>query len=119
MKPGTKATALSGVLLTKKTKPAPRSTEASLVRELEKRGIGRPSTYAAIIDTIASRGYVKTEKRFLVPTPLGEKVVDALRGNFSFVEYEFTRTMLQVPPGTKNKMQGANVYGCDKLRCAR
>lgn len=95
MKPGTKATALSGALLTKKTKPAPRFTEASLVRELEKRGIGRPSTYAAIIDTIASRGYVKTEKRFLVPTPLGEKVVDALSGNFSFVEYEFTRTMEQ------------------------
>ncbi len=65
------------------------------MRELEKRGIGRPSTYAAIIDTIASRGYVKTEKRFLMPTPLGEKVVDALSGNFSFVEYEFTRTMEQ------------------------
>ena len=95
MKPGTKATALSGALLTKKTKPAPRFTEASLIRELEKRGIGRPSTYAAIIDTIASRGYVKTEKRFLVPTPLGEKVVDTLRGNFAFVEYAFTKGMEQ------------------------
>lgn len=95
MKPGTKATALSGALLTKKTKPAPRFTEASLIRELEKRGIGRPSTYAAILDTIASRGYVKTEKRFLVPTPLGVMVVDGLHGNFSFVEYEFTRTMEQ------------------------
>ena len=95
MKPGTKATALSGALLTKKTKPAPRFTEASLVRELEKRGIGRPSTYAAILDTIQQHGYVKTEKRFLVPTPLGEKVVGILRGHFSFVEYEFTRNMEQ------------------------
>ncbi|MDL2315599.1 type I DNA topoisomerase [Desulfovibrio sp. OttesenSCG-928-A18] len=95
MKPGTSPTALSGTVLTKKTKPAARFTEASLIRELEKRGIGRPSTYAAILDTIMNRGYVKTEKRFLVPTPLGVMVVDGLRGNFSFVEYEFTRTMEQ------------------------
>ena len=95
MKPGTKATALSGNLQTKKTKPAPRFTEASLVRELEKRGIGRPSTYAAIIDTITTREYVKTEKRFLVPTPLGEKVVDGLRGHFAFADYEFTKKMEQ------------------------
>ena len=95
MKPGTCPTALSGVVLTKKTKPVARYTEASLVRELEKRGIGRPSTYAAILDTIMSRGYVKTEKRNLIPTPLGVVVVDSLCGNFSFVEYEFTRTMEQ------------------------
>lgn len=95
MKPGTSPTALSGAVLTKKTKPAPRYTEASLVRELEKLGIGRPSTYAAILDTIMSRGYVKTEKRNLVPTPLGAVVVDSLCGNFSFVEYEFTRNMEQ------------------------
>lgn len=95
MKPGTRPTALTGTVLTKKTKPAARFTEASLVRELEKRGIGRPSTYAAILDTIMSRSYVKTEKRFLAPTPLGVMVVDSLRGNFSFVEYEFTRTMEQ------------------------
>lgn len=95
MKPGTKATALTGTVTTKKTKPAARFTEASLIRELEKRGIGRPSTYAAIIDTISSRGYVTTEKRFLVPTPLGEKVVSGLCGHFSFIEYEFTRKMEQ------------------------
>lgn len=95
MKPGTRPTALTGAVVTKKTKPAARFTEASLVRELEKRGIGRPSTYAAILDTIMARSYVKTEKRFLVPTPLGVMVVDGLRGNFSFVEYEFTRTMEQ------------------------
>jgi len=95
MKPGTQATALSGAVLTHKTKPASRFTEASLIRELEKRGIGRPSTYAAIIDTISSRNYVTTEKRFLVPTLLGEKVVSGLCGHFSFIEYDFTRTMEQ------------------------
>ena len=95
MKPGSVATALTSTVLTKKTKPAARFTEASLVRELEKRGIGRPSTYAAILDTIMSRGYVKTDKRNLVPTPLGETVVDALRGKFSFADYEFTRSMEQ------------------------
>lgn len=95
MKPGTRLTALAGTVLTKKTKPAARFTEASLVRELEKRGIGRPSTYAAILDTIMSRGYVKTEKCFLVPTPVGVMVVDGLQGNFTFIEYEFTRTMEQ------------------------
>ncbi|MGX7949518.1 type I DNA topoisomerase [Oleidesulfovibrio alaskensis] len=95
MKPGTKATALTGTATTKKTKPAARFTEASLIRELEKRGIGRPSTYAAIIDTISSRKYVTTEKRFLVPTPLGEKIVSGLCGHFSFIEYDFTRNMEQ------------------------
>lgn len=95
MKPGTKATALTGTVTTKKTKPAARFTEASLIRELEKRGIGRPSTYAAIIDTISSRKYVTTEKRFLVPTPLGEKIVSGLCGHFSFIEYDFTRNMEQ------------------------
>ena len=95
MKPGTRPTALSGAVLTKKTKPAPRFTEASLVRELERCGIGRPSTYAAILDTIMSRGYVKTEKRFLVPTPLGVMVVDRLCWHFAFMDYEFTRNMEQ------------------------
>jgi DNA topoisomerase-1 len=95
LKPGSGLTALSGAVLTKKTKPAPRYPEAALVRELEKRGIGRPSTYAAILDTIAKRGYVATEKRFIVPTPLGEKVIEALAGRFAFSEYAFTRDMEQ------------------------
>ena len=95
MKPSTKATALAGTVTTKKTKPAARFTEASLIRELEKRGIGRPSTFAAIIETISSRKYVTTEKRFLVPAPLGEKIVSGLCGHFSFIEYDFTRTMEQ------------------------
>ena len=65
------------------------------IRELEKRGIGRPSTYAAIIDTISSRKYVITEKRFLVPTALGEKIVFGLYGHFVFIKYDFARNMEQ------------------------
>jgi DNA topoisomerase-1 len=95
MKPGSKALALSGKLLTKKTKPAPRYTDAALVRELEKRGIGRPSTYAAILDTIQARGYVGLEKRQIVPTALGEKVIDALAGRFTFADFDFTSGMEQ------------------------
>ncbi len=82
-----------GKVLTKKTKPPTRFSEASLVRELENRGIGRPATFAAIVDTIMQREYVRVKKRFLVPTPVGEQVVDLLTGAFSFLDYEFTRGM--------------------------
>ena len=90
---GQSITAASGKVLTKKTKPPTRFSEASLVRELENRGIGRPATFAAIVDTIMSREYVRVEKRFLVPTPVGEQVVDLLSGAFSFLDYEFTKGM--------------------------
>ena len=90
---GQNVTASDGKLLTKKTKPPTRFSEASLVRELENRGIGRPATFAAIVDTIMHREYVRVEKRQLVPTPLGEKVVDLLTGAFSFLDYEFTKAM--------------------------
>jgi DNA topoisomerase-1 len=56
------------------TQPPPRFSEASLVRELEKLGIGRPSTYAQIISTIQDRGYVEAEKGRFTPTPLGDTV---------------------------------------------
>lgn len=90
---GASLTAAGGKVLTKKTKPPTRFSEASLVRELENRGIGRPATFAAIVDTIMQREYVRVEKRFLVPTPVGEQVVDLLTGAFSFLDYEFTRGM--------------------------
>ncbi|MBD8896178.1 type I DNA topoisomerase [Desulfovibrio desulfuricans] len=90
---GQSITVASGKVLTKKTKPPTRFSEASLVRELENRGIGRPATFAAIVDTIMSREYVRVEKRFLVPTPVGEQVVDLLSGAFSFLDYEFTKGM--------------------------
>jgi len=60
------------------TEPPPRYTEATLVGELEDKGIGRPSTYAAIISTIVEREYVKKEQGRFTPTLLGEKVSDLL-----------------------------------------
>jgi DNA topoisomerase-1 len=64
------------------TEPPPRFSEASLVRELEKRGIGRPSTFASILATLDARDYVTKEKGRLVPTPLGFTVTDLLVGRF-------------------------------------
>ena len=90
---GASITAADGKLLNKKTKPPARFSEASLVRELENKGIGRPATFADIVDTIMKREYVRVEKRNLVPTPLGEQVVDLLAGAFTFLDYDFTRTM--------------------------
>jgi DNA topoisomerase-1 len=64
------------------TKPPPRFSEASLVRELEKRGIGRPSTYATIISTLQTRGYVQKEKGQLLPQEVGRWVNKMLVENF-------------------------------------
>jgi DNA topoisomerase I len=76
------------------TKPAPRYTEASLVKELEKRGIGRPSTYASIISTIQERGYVKLENRRFYALKMGDIVTDRLQENFSeLMDYDFTANM--------------------------
>ncbi|MBN1618812.1 type I DNA topoisomerase [Candidatus Dojkabacteria bacterium] len=73
------------------TKPRARFTEASLVKVLEKYGIGRPSTYATIISTIQARGYVKKDGRFLYPTDTGCVVNDFLVKYFSrIVDYDFT-----------------------------
>ena len=73
------------------TKPPARFTEASLVKELEKRGIGRPSTYAAIISTIQERGYVKLDNRRLFAEKMGEIVTDRLDENFNnLMNYAFT-----------------------------
>lgn len=76
------------------TKPPARYTEASLVKELERRGIGRPSTFAAMVALINDRGYVRREKRVLLPTPLGFTVCDALVAAFSeLFDYGFTAKM--------------------------
>jgi DNA topoisomerase I len=73
------------------TKPPPRYTEASLVRELEKRGIGRPSTYAAIISTIQDRGYVTLRNRRFHAEKIGELVTDRLMEQFQhLMDYGFT-----------------------------
>ncbi len=76
------------------TEPPPRYTEASLVKALEEKGIGRPSTYAATISTIVDRGYVKVQDRRLRPELVGEIVTDLLVGHFGdFVDLDFTARM--------------------------
>ncbi len=65
------------------TEPPPRFSEATLIRELEGNGIGRPSTYASIVNTIQQRKYVDKEKGKLVPTELGFQVTDFLVGNLN------------------------------------
>ncbi len=76
------------------TQPPPRYTEASLVRTLEDRGIGRPSTYAPTIETIKTRGYVRAVDRRLHPTELGILVNDLLVEHFGDVmDYDFTATL--------------------------
>ncbi|MYN66860.1 MAG: type I DNA topoisomerase [Acidobacteria bacterium] len=78
------------------TKPPPRYSEASLVRELEKRGIGRPSTYASIISTIQDRGYVTLNKRRFYAEKIGEIVTDRLVESFAdLLDYSFTAGMEQ------------------------
>ncbi|MGL5584398.1 type I DNA topoisomerase, partial [Plesiomonas sp.] len=73
------------------TKPPARFSEASLVKELEKRGIGRPSTYATIISTIQDRGYVRVENRRFYAEKMGEIVSDRLEENFTkLMSYDFT-----------------------------
>ena len=76
------------------TKPPPRYSEASLVKELEKRGIGRPSTYASIISTIQDRGYVKVESRRFFAEKMGEIVTKRLVGSFEeLMNFDFTAEM--------------------------
>jgi len=76
------------------TQPLPRYTEASLVKELEEKGIGRPSTYAQILSTVQKRGYVQRDRGSLSPTDLGEVVTDLLVEAFPDVlEVEFTAQM--------------------------
>ncbi len=76
------------------TQPPARYNDASLVKELEKRGIGRPSTYASIIEVLVTRRYVSREKRNFVPSEIGTTVIDFLVKYFeSIVDYDFTASM--------------------------
>jgi len=78
----------------KQTAPPSRYTEAGLVKELEKRGIGRPSTYASIIKTIVERGYVEKQGRTLFPTDTGDVVSSFLEGHFKkYISDSFTAEM--------------------------
>src|SRR5690606_19056307 len=76
------------------TQPPSRYSEAGLVKELEKRGIGRPSTYASIIKTLEDREYVTKESRNLRPTDTGEVVSSFLEDNFgTYISDTFTADM--------------------------
>lgn len=78
----------------KETQPPARYSEAGLVKELEKRGIGRPSTYASIIKTIQDRGYVEKQGRTLMPTATGDVVSTFIENNFAdYISDTFTAEM--------------------------
>lgn len=95
------------------TQPPARYTEATLVKTLEEKGIGRPSTYAPIIDTILSRGYVVREKKQFYPTELGIVVIELLKEYFpDVIDVEFTA-------GLENKLdevEEGNLYWKNVLR---
>lgn len=83
-----------GKVQEKTTKAPKRYTLATLVKELEAHGIGRPSTYAAILDNITRREYIAEDKKgFLSASPIAEQIVDALVGAFTFVGLEYTRDL--------------------------
>jgi DNA topoisomerase-1 len=78
----------------KQTQPPNRYTEAGLIKELEKRGIGRPSTYASIMNTIVQRGYVEKDGRTLIPTDTGDVVSTFLEEHFAdYINDDFTSEM--------------------------
>lgn len=82
------------IKIDKETEPPGRYTEAGLVKELEKRGIGRPSTYASIIKTIVDRGYVEKMNKSLKPTDTGDVVSTFLEENFAnYISDSFTAEM--------------------------
>ena len=86
-------TADTSDVVNKQTKPPPRYTEASLIQKMENEGIGRPSTYASIIDNILHRKYVLLEKRKLKASKLGITIYQTLKDRFQFIELEYTRNI--------------------------
>jgi len=76
------------------TQPPPRYTEATVVKDLEQKGIGRPSTYASILSTVIERDYVRKQQGKLYPSPLGELVCDLLIKNFDDIfDFQYTARM--------------------------
>ncbi len=98
----------NGELLKKKTQPPSRYTKASLIKEMERRGIGRPSTFASILKNITSKGLIEEKSRKLVPASLGEETIAKLEGFFSFVELDFTR---ELERDLDKIAQGQDTYG--------
>jgi len=76
------------------TQPPPRYSDATIIKTLEEKGIGRPSTYAPIVETVIKRGYVVREKKQIYPTELGVTVVDLLKKHFvDIIDVEFTAAL--------------------------
>ena len=95
--------------LSHETKPPARYTEASLVSQLEKMGIGRPSTYAAIINTLFERQYVRKQGTSLIPTFTGFAVIQLLENHFpALIEYSFTSEM-------ENSLDAVSLGEVDRL----
>lgn len=85
------------------TEPPPRYTEASLIKFLEEKGIGRPSTYTPIITTIIARNYVRRDGKSLFPTQLGEITTNLMKENFAdIVNYRFTADIETELDGIEN-----------------
>ena len=82
-------------VLNKQTKPPSAYTQASLIKKLESEGIGRPSTYPAILKNIITRAYLVEGKKTLSASDLAKLLIDSLKGKFSFVEYDYTRGLEQ------------------------
>lgn len=92
------------------TKAPARYTEAKLIKELEELGIGRPSTYATIMDTIKTRGYVKLEEKKFVPTEIGIEITDKLQECFNhIINVKYTANMEsdldKIAEGTENPVK--------------
>jgi DNA topoisomerase-1 len=92
---GTQIRADSARVLNKQTRPPNGYTQASLIKKLEHEGIGRPSTYPAILKNIITRNYIDDSKKILRATDLGILLIDALKGHFAFLEYDYTRSLEQ------------------------
>jgi DNA topoisomerase-1 len=92
---GVQLRADSARVLNKQTRPPNGYTQASLIKKLEHEGIGRPSTYSAILKNIITRNYIDDSKKILRATELGILLIDALKGHFAFLEYDYTRSLEQ------------------------
>ena len=94
MKVGDKVDLINSTMTEEQTKPPSRFSEASCVKNMEKLGIGRPSTFASTLDTLKNRKYIEVKKKAINTTDLGVKVTDFLKDvNFCFVDLQFTANM--------------------------
>lgn len=103
------------VILDKETQPKSRYTEASLIKDMEEKGIGRPSTYAQTIQTLKEREYIKLEKKTLIPTEQGILTTDKLLEFFSsLINVEYTANMEtnldKIASGEKEKLSELNEF---------